>query len=144
MTNEETGFWLIFVTVSSIVIIGIFFLIGVVIHAFVPLPHRPKYGVYDVRDYKTSEWQLLKGYVLQREKDKCQYCGSTAQTAHHLSYRQGIICNPRLLQAVCWQCHNRIHSKQMQETSIPMDELLEYELTDWEIEQLADRGEKQL
>ncbi len=149
MTNGEAEFWsycliLVLTLVSAFVIVGIFFLIGLVIYAFVPSPHRPKYGVYDVRDYKTPEWQLLRGHVLQRENGRCQYCGGTAQNAHHLSYHQGIICNPRFLQAVCWPCHHGIHDGSIQQIDTSNRELVEWELTDFEIEQLVARGEEQL
>ncbi len=150
MTHEEAEFWsycliLVLTLVSAFGIIGIFFLIGLVIHMFVPPLHRPKYGVYDVRDYKTPEWRLLKSYVVEaREKGICQYCGGRAQTAHHLSYHQGIICNPRFLQAVCWPCHDGIHDGSIQQVDTSIEELLEHELTDWEINQLIESGEKRL
>ncbi len=150
MTNEEAEFWsdcliLVLTLVSAFGIIGIFFLIGLVIHAFAPPPYRPKYGVYDVRDYKTEQWRSLKGYVIDnREHGRCQYCGGRAQTAHHLSYHQGIICSPRFLQAVCWTCHHGIHDGSIHQIDTSNRELVEWGLTDFEIEQLVARGEEQL
>ncbi len=150
MTNEEAEFWaacliLVLTLVSALVLIGVFFVIGIVINALVPPPHRPKYGVYDVRDYKTEQWRFLKSYVIDdREHGRCQYCGGRAQTAHHLSYHQGIICAPKFLQATCWPCHHGIHDGSIQQIDISDRELIEWELTDFEIKQLSDMGENQL
>ena len=129
----------IFVLLSSCFLIGVLFLVGIALNWIIPRPHRPKAGVYDKRDYGTPEWRLLRGFVIDRENGRCQYCGGRAQTAHHRSYKMGVICPPGLLRAICWPCHHKIHNN-----AIPETEWFEGELTDWEIEQLVEEGEKHL
>ncbi len=85
-------------------------LMYIVLRAFRPARvHRPLYQGFDARDYKTPEWQNLRAYIIKREHGKCQYCHGRAETAHHISYREGVICDPRYLEAVCWKCHRAIH-----------------------------------
>jgi len=65
--------------------------------------------VYDKRLYHTFAWKTLRARVIQRAGGRCEYCGARAVQAHHCTYRYGVLCDPRCLQAVCRSCHERIH-----------------------------------
>lgn len=69
------------------------------------------YRSFDPNEYKSRQWKALRYYVIQREHGRCQYCGGKAESAHHVSYREGIICRPELLRAICWPCHRQIHER---------------------------------
>jgi len=62
-------------------------------------------------EYESWEWQYLRESVLANANYICADCGGLAETAHHLSYRQGIICDEGFLVALCWDCHNRRHGR---------------------------------
>lgn len=66
--------------------------------------------VYDPELYKTMEWKALRYYVLAKNNFKCAWCGGKAETAHHVSYRHGVLCPPTDLVPLCWPCHNQIHA----------------------------------
>jgi hypothetical protein len=62
---------------------------------------NPKYG--------TSDWRNLRHSTLASSGYTCHICGGIAETAHHVSYKRGIICDQRWLRALCWRCHRMIH-----------------------------------
>lgn len=59
--------------------------------------------------YLTVDWITLRDTVLTKAKYVCQHCGGTARTAHHTTYAHGLICHPRYLIALCWECHHKEH-----------------------------------
>jgi 5-methylcytosine-specific restriction endonuclease McrA len=63
------------------------------------------------REYYTVEWFYLKEAVLRRDGYTCRVCAGVAETAHHITYRYGVLCAPRWLVSVCWSCHARMHGR---------------------------------
>jgi len=60
-------------------------------------------------EYWTQRWWDLQGYVLEAAEWTCSDCGWRATVAHHLTYRDGIICSPENLVPLCNQCHRVRH-----------------------------------
>jgi 5-methylcytosine-specific restriction endonuclease McrA len=65
--------------------------------------------------YLTVEWLELRDRVILEANFRCQHCGGTAQTAHHTTYTHGLICHPRYLVALCWDCHHKEHPEIFQD-----------------------------
>jgi hypothetical protein len=65
--------------------------------------------VYDPELYKSRDWKALVYLVIKKAGGKCYMCGGKAETAHHLTYKYGIICDPKYLMAICWPCHNNLY-----------------------------------
>lgn len=61
--------------------------------------------------YETVDWIILRETVLDRDGHKCYVCGCRATVAHHLTYAYGVLCNPRWLISLCWNCHVKIYWK---------------------------------
>lgn len=63
------------------------------------------------KDYCKSDWyKRLKKSVLMRDKNRCVYCKSIAETCHHKRYRKKWTrSRVEDCEAVCWRCHNIIH-----------------------------------
>jgi Fe-S cluster biogenesis protein NfuA len=72
-------------------------------------PHAEEDKPYNRLDYETAEWAALRKEVLARANGVCEMCGSVAETAHHLTYRFGVLCPSKFLMAVCWGCHEEVH-----------------------------------
>jgi hypothetical protein len=62
-------------------------------------------------EYKSEEWIKLRDQaVAEAYNGKCQMCKENpAQTAHHLTYEYGVICDKKYLIPICWDCHNDLH-----------------------------------
>jgi hypothetical protein len=58
--------------------------------------------------YNTPEWHSLRDGVIATSGYTCHICGGIAESAHHVSYKRGIICPPRWLRALCWRCHRMV------------------------------------
>lgn len=65
--------------------------------------------------YLTVDWVELRDRVLLEANFTCQDCGNPAQTAHHWTYDHGLICHPRYLTALCWECHRAKHPSVFQD-----------------------------
>jgi 5-methylcytosine-specific restriction endonuclease McrA len=59
--------------------------------------------------YESAE--SLRDEVLLAANHICADCGGSAETAHHTTYRYGVICPPDCLVALCWDCHRRRHGR---------------------------------
>lgn len=67
---------------------------------------------YDPADYDTPEWAALVRLVHRRDGYRCHFCKGEVHkwdTAHHVTYREGVLCDPRWLLSTCWPCHDYIH-----------------------------------
>jgi 5-methylcytosine-specific restriction endonuclease McrA len=65
-------------------------------------------------DYHSPAWFALRDQVIDRDGGLCVFCRNDgietpAETAHHLTYAHGIICDPKWLIATCWPCHEALH-----------------------------------
>jgi len=60
---------------------------------------------------RSPEWRKLRRAVLERENHKCQRCKEKATHVHHLHY--GHIFHEELddLEALCVDCHRKVHGK---------------------------------
>ena len=68
--------------------------------------------------YNSTAWQLAKQVAMQRAMGLCEICGRPAKIVHHtIQITPGNITNPDItlnldnLQALCQECHNRIHQQ---------------------------------
>jgi hypothetical protein len=59
-------------------------------------------------EYDSIDWFNLREEVLERDKWKCKLCGEYASIAHHLTYKYGIICDPKWLMSMCRTCHDEL------------------------------------
>jgi len=59
--------------------------------------------------YETEGWYRLRDLVLYQAGYTCHMCAGMAMTAHHITYKYGILCHPRWLRAMCWRCHKLLH-----------------------------------
>jgi 5-methylcytosine-specific restriction endonuclease McrA len=69
------------------------------------------------RDYyrnvylKSEEWQRKRYLVLKRDNHTCVHCGYPATDVHHTRYARKIGKEPiHWLEAICRQCHVKIHN----------------------------------
>jgi hypothetical protein len=69
-------------------------------------------------EYKSKEWITLKDQVIANKK--CIMCGAPAETAHHLTYVFGLICDKKYLIPVCWPCHNEVHGYKPRKEKEPL------------------------
>lgn len=59
--------------------------------------------------FETIDWLILRETVLGRDHYRCHVCGKRATIAHHLTYSQGLLCDPKWLVSLCFKCHRKIH-----------------------------------
>src|SRR5258708_3406209 len=59
--------------------------------------------------YYSQEGYCFKDEGLASAHWECADCGWSADTAHHLTYEFGVICDPQYLVALCEQCHKVRH-----------------------------------
>ena len=68
--------------------------------------------------YATRQWQEIKQAAIEAAGGKCEFCGASAETAHHVKYpRKMGTEDPRTLIAVCWRCHGLLHGKRTAATT---------------------------
>ena len=67
--------------------------------------------------YRSARWQRLRAQVLRRDKYLCQECKRygrmrPAQMVHHIKHLDEypeLAYDPKNLQSLCLQCHNKKH-----------------------------------
>ena len=67
--------------------------------------------------YRSKRWEKLRASVLRRDGYLCQECRrygrmKQAQTVHHIKHLDEypeLAYDPKNLQSLCLQCHNRLH-----------------------------------
>jgi len=60
------------------------------------------------KPYTNEEYQMLREYVLERDKNKCQYCDKKAEHVHHerpQKLEPFFSLDPDLAWSVCQECH---------------------------------------
>lgn len=106
-------FWLIFFIILAVMLFaaaGLWFLYEVGRRTVLLLKVKAGQRVYDPALYHTLEWKALRQRVIESNGGKCAWCGAKAQTAHHISYRRGVLSPSEDLVPVCWKCHKAIHA----------------------------------
>ena len=70
------------------------------------------------RFYKSKRWEACRRVVMERAHWLCERCGAPAVVAHHRVYLTEenvtdprISLNPDLIEALCYDCHNKEHFK---------------------------------
>jgi hypothetical protein len=93
---------------SILIVIAILSVVGLLIkpsrREFKPCKRK-----FDEADYHTPQWKALVKTVHRRDGYRCHFCPRRPGTAHHITYRDGVLCDPKWLLSVCWPCHNYIH-----------------------------------
>jgi 5-methylcytosine-specific restriction endonuclease McrA len=55
--------------------------------------------------YKTPEWRAKRRRILERDGNKCRWCGQPAREVHHTIYREDHKEPDRTLISLCLRCH---------------------------------------
>lgn len=71
-------------------------------------PRRANYQQY----MQSAEWFHKRQTVLLRSGGKCEICGNDARDVHHKNYKNLGAEHMNDLQAVCRDCHTKIHRRQ--------------------------------
>jgi len=62
--------------------------------------------------YRTPQWQAIKQAAIEAASGTCEFCGSPAETAHHVKYPRKLGTeDPTTLIAICWKCHGLLHGR---------------------------------
>lgn len=64
--------------------------------------------------YKTKEWGIRSGEILERDKHSCESCGKKTNRVHHRSsalYNTEICLDPVNLTPMCSRCEDQIHNR---------------------------------
>ena len=64
--------------------------------------------------YKTKEWGIRSGEILERDKHSCKSCGKKTNRVHHRSsalYNTEICLDPVNLTTMCKRCEDQIHNR---------------------------------
>lgn len=76
------------------------------------LAHARRRAEYEEWCRTSPEWKLIKESVLWRSRGHCEACiRGNADLVHHLSYLYGKIPPAWHLRAVCFSCHERLHTR---------------------------------
>ena len=61
--------------------------------------------------YKSEEWSRLRNFTIWRARGYCQGCGRKKPhlDVHHVTYDFGVLAPCFALQAICRDCHDRLH-----------------------------------
>jgi hypothetical protein len=64
--------------------------------------------------FASPEWFAIRDACIAAANGKCEFCGRTAETAHHVKYPKVMGTeDPDTLIACCWPCHGLLHGKRM-------------------------------
>lgn len=64
--------------------------------------------------YKSKEWGIRSGEILERDKHSCESCGKKTNRVHHRSsalYNTEICLDPVNLTSMCSRCEDQIHNR---------------------------------